>query len=208
MYIPALFKQTDQTMMHNFMRANSFATVVTVHDGKPFASHLPLFLDSSAGSKGALIGHMAHANPQWQDMQAGAEVLVTFNGSHTYVSPAWYEAKEMVVPTWNYMAVHAYGKARILSENELEQALHKLVSTYESAYEKPWQLEMTQTMREKMLVAIVGFEIELSNIEGKFKLSQNRSAADRKLVIAQLAAQTDIESQRVAEQMKKYSGES
>ena len=207
MYIPALFNQTDQIMLHDFMRENSFATVVTVHDGKPFASHLPLFLDSNAGSKGALIGHMARANSQWQDMQAGADVLVTFNGSHAYVSPAWYEANAMVVPTWNYMAVHAYGKARILSQTELEQALHKLVNTYESAYENPWQLEMTQTMREKMLGAIVGFEIELSNIEGKFKLSQNRSSADRKRVIAQLAAQTDVESQRVAEQMKKFSGE-
>lgn len=207
MYIPTLFNQTDQTMLHDFMRANSFATVVTVHDGKPFASHLPLFLDSNAGSKGALIGHMARANSQWQDMQSGADVLVTFNGSHAYVSPAWYEANAMAVPTWNYMAVHAYGKARILPQTELEQALHKLVNTYEGAYEIPWQLEMTQTMRDKMLGAIVGFEIELSNIEGKFKLSQNHSSADRKRVIAQLAAQTDVESQRVAEHMKKYSGE-
>lgn len=207
MYIPSTFNQTDQSVLHDFMRANSFATVVTAKNGKPFASHLPLYLDSTAGPQGALIGHMAHANPQWQEMQAGAEVLVTFNGPHAYVSPAWYEAKAMVVPTWNYSAVHAYGIARILSQEELVQALHKLVDEYESAYEQPWQLEMTQEMREKMLGAIVGFEIVLSSIEGKFKLSQNRSAEDRRRVRTQLAGQVDAESQRVAEQMSQYSGD-
>ncbi len=207
MYIPTSFNVTDQTTLHDFMRANSFATVITAQNGKPFASHLPLFLESSFGSHGTLIGHMARANPQWQEMQAGAEVLVTFNGPHAYVSPSWYEAKAMVVPTWNYMAVHAYGKARILSQEELEHALHKLVDSYEGAYEQPWRLEMTQEMREKMLGAIVGFEIMLSSIEGKFKLSQNRSTEDRKRVMTQLSGQADAESKQVAEQMSKYSGE-
>lgn len=207
MYIPSLFNETDQATLHDFMRANSFATVVTAHEGKPFASHLPLFLHNRAGTNGALIGHMARANPQWQDMQSGAEVLVTFNGPHAYVSPAWYEAKAMVVPTWNYMAVHAYGKARIMPQEELEQALHALVNSYESAYEQPWQLEMTELMREKMLGAIVGFEISLSSIEGKFKLSQNRSPEDRRRVMTQLAGRADNESRSVAEQMRKYSGE-
>jgi len=206
-YIPSQFKQTDQITLHEFMRANSFATVITAQNNQPFASHLPLFLDSAAGKQGALIGHMARANPQWQAMQAGAEVLVTFNGPHAYVSPAWYETKAMVVPTWNYMAVHAYGKARILSQGELVEALHKLVAEYESVYEQPWQLEMNELIREKMLGAIVGFEIVLSGIEGKFKLSQNRSAEDRMRVISQLSSQTDAESKRVAEQMEKYSGE-
>ena len=208
MYIPASFNENDQATLHDFMRTHSFATVVTTHDSKPFASHLPLFLQSDAGTQGALIGHMARANPQWQEMQAGAEVLVMFHGPHAYVSPAWYEAKAMVVPTWNYLAVHAYGKARILTQDELEQALHKLVDTYEDSYEQPWQLEMTQAMREKMLGAIVGFEIMLSSIEGKFKLSQNRSAADRKRVLTQLAGQADAESKQVAEQMGKFSGDS
>jgi transcriptional regulator len=105
-YIPSSFNQADQATLHEFMRANSFATVVTTHDGRPFASHLPLFLQGSAGTQGVLTGHMARANPQWQDMQTGADVLVMFHGPHAYVSPAWYEAESMVVPTWNYMAVH------------------------------------------------------------------------------------------------------
>jgi transcriptional regulator len=206
-YIPALFHQTDQFTLHEFMRANSFATVITTHQGRPFASHLPLFLDNTSGPQGALIGHMARANPQWQAMQAGAEVLVTFNGPHAYVSPTWYESNAMAVPTWNYVAVHAYGIARILSQEELVLALHQLVNEYESAYEQQWQFEMTELIREKMLGAIVGFEIVLSSIEGKFKLSQNRSTEDRMRVLTQLARQDNIESNRVAEQMKKYSGE-
>lgn len=208
MYIPALFRETEMATLHDFMRSHSFATVVTAHNGRPFASHLPLFLESGAGSQGALIGHMARANPQWQEMQAGAEVLVTFQGPHAYVSPAWYATKAMAVPTWNYMAVHACGKARMLPQDELVQALHQLVDENESAYAQPWQLEMTQEMREKMLGAIVGFEIVLSRIEGKFKLSQNRPPADRQRVMAQLAGQADADSQRVAAQMSKYSGES
>ena len=207
MYIPTLFNQTDQTILHDFMRAYSFATVITSQNGKPYASHLPLFLDSNAGTNGVLIGHMARANPQWQAMQSGADVLVTFNGPHAYVSPTWYEAQPMAVPTWNYMALHAYGKARILTLDELEQALHKLVEIYEVEFEQPWQLEMTQIMREKMLGAIVGFEINLSSVEGKFKLSQNRSSADRTRVMTQLAKQADAESQRVAEQMRIYTEE-
>ena len=207
MYIPAHFRETELATLHDFMRSHSFATVVTAIEGMPYASHLPLYLQSDVGAQGALIGHMARANPQWQEMQAGAEVLVTFHGPHAYVSPAWYAAKTMVVPTWNYMAVHAYGKARILPQEELVQALHKLVDEYESAYAQPWQLELTQEMREKMLGAIVGFEIVLSSIEGKYKLSQNRSAEDRQHVIEQLAGQADAESQRVAGQMRKCLGE-
>ena len=207
MYIPVLFRETELASLHDFMRSYSFATVITAHDGKPFASHLPLFLESAVGSQGALTGHMARANPQWKEMQADAEVLITFHGPHTYVSPSWYAAQAMAVPTWNYMAVHAYGKARILPQEELVQALHKLVDENESAYAQPWKLELTQEMREKMLGAIVGFEIVLSRIEGKFKLSQNRSPEDRQRVIVQLAGQADADSQRVAGQMSKYSGE-
>lgn len=208
MYIPETFVEAELASLHAFMRTHSFATVVTTLDGKPYASHLPLFLESGLGAQGSLIGHMAKANPHWQELQAGAEILVMFHGPHAYVSPAWYAAKSMVVPTWNYMAVHAYGKAHILSQEELVQALHKLVDENESSYEQPWKLELTQEMREKMLGTIVGFEIELSGIEGKFKLSQNRPREDQKRVIEKLSGQTDTDSQRVAEQMIKRIGES
>jgi transcriptional regulator len=190
MHIPEDFLVTDTFMLHEFMRQHNFATVVTQNGGVPFASQLPLMLDNSIGSHGALLGHMARKNSQWQDFEAGAEVLVMFQGSHAYISPAWYESNAMVVPTWNYMAVHAYGVARVLSEVELEATLHQLVDENEKSFPQPWKLSLTQAMRERMLSAIVGFEITLSRIEGKFKLSQNRSEQDQRNVIAQLLQST------------------
>ena len=187
MYIPEHFAETDLPTLHEFMQQHSFATLVTQHDGAPFASHLPLLLDRCIGTHGALLGHMARNNGQWRDFAAGAEILVMFQGPHAYVSPTWYEPNPMSVPTWNFTAVHAYGKARILSEAELVETLHQLVDENEKAFPQPWKLQISQAMRERALGAIVGFEIRLSRIEGKFKLSQNRSAQDRKNVIAQLA---------------------
>lgn len=168
------------------MRQHSFATLVTQQDGAPFASHLPMFLDSGIGTHGALLGHMARNNAQWQDFASGAEVLVMFHGPHAYVSPAWYEPSPMAVPTWNFMAVHAYGKTRILSEDELVKTLYQLVDENEKSFSSPWKLDLSSAMRERMLSEIVGFEIRLSRIEGKFKLSQNRKEQDRCNVIGYL----------------------
>lgn len=187
MYIPEYFAETDLLELHEFMRQHGFATLVTQQDGRPFASHIPMLLDSSIGMHGALLGHMARSNAQWQDFSAGTEVLVMFHGPHAYVSPAWYEPNPMAVPTWNFMAVHAYGEARILSEDELVNVLHRQVDENEKTFSSPWKLDLTQVMRERMLGALVGFEISLSHIEGKFKLSQNRTEQDRQNVITQLS---------------------
>lgn len=201
MYIPEAFAENDLAMLHEFIRHHSFATLVTQHEGVPFASHLPMFLDSNTGAHGALLGHMARNNPQWQDFVSGTEVLIVFQGAHAYVSPAWYEPNPMSVPTWNYVSVHAYGVARILSEEELEQTLYQLTDENEKVFEKPWELSLSTTMRERMLSAIVGFEITLSSIEGKFKLSQNRSEQDRRNVISGLS--TTVHGKGVAQWMSK-----
>jgi len=190
MYVPEHFAETDLLALQDFMRQHSFATLVTQHDGAPFASHLPMVLDSSVGTHGALLGHMARNNPQWQGFTSGAEVLVMFHGPHAYVSPAWYEPNPMAVPTWNFMAVHAYGETRILPEDELVKILHQQVDENEKAFSPPWKLELSQAMRERMLGAIIGFEISLNRIEGKFKLSQNRTEQDQRNVIAQLSQST------------------
>jgi transcriptional regulator len=187
MYIPESFAEADLPTLHEFMRQHSFATLVTQQNGAPFASHLPVLLDSGIGTHGGLLGHMARNNTQWQDFASGAEVLVMFHGPHAYVSAAWYEPNPLVAPTWNYMAVHGYGTVRILSEDELEKTLHRLVDENEKTFSPPWPLEITQPMRERMLEAIVGFEVRLNRVEGKFKLSQNRSQQDRRNVIAQLS---------------------
>ncbi len=187
MYVPELYAQKDVPALHDFMRQHSFATLITQHEGAPFASHLHVVTDSGIGAHGALVGHMARNNPQWQDFAAGAEVLAIFHGPHAYVSPAWYEPNPMAAPTWNYTAVHAYGRARILSEQALEQTLHRQVDENEKGYESPWRLEITPPLRERALKAIIGFEITLHRIEGKFKLGQNRSEQDRRNVITRLA---------------------
>jgi len=204
MYIPEHFAETDVPTLHEFMRQHSFATLVTQQGGAPFASHLPILLDSSIGIHGALLGHMARNNGQWRDFAAGAEILVMFHGPHAYVSPVCYEPGPTAAPTWNYMVVHAYGKARILSEEELVETLHHLVGENEKAFLPPWKLQLTQAMRERALGAIVGFEITLTRVEGKYKLSQNRSVADQRRVIEKLSQDTEINnSQGVASQMSR-----
>ena len=110
MYIPAAFVESDPTALHGFIEQHSFGLLVSQLDGQPFASHLPFLLDRAAGTQGTLIGHMARANPQWRQSD-GQTALVIFSGPHAYISPTWYEA-DQVVPTWNYAAVHAYGKMR------------------------------------------------------------------------------------------------
>ncbi len=186
MYVPELYARQDVPALHEFMRRHSFATLITQHEGAAFASHLPLMVDSRIGAQGGLVGHMARNNPQWQDFAAGQEVLAIFHGPHAYVSGGWYAPNLMAAPTWNYTVVHARGRARILSEDELVEALHRLVDENEKDFASPWKLELTEVQRERALPAIVGFEIELARIEGKFKLGQNRSEQDRRRVIAEL----------------------
>lgn len=191
MYVPEFYAEEDLATLHEFMRRHSFATLVTQQDGMPYASHLQLMLDSSAGTRGVLSGHMARNNAQWRDFAAGVQTLAIFHGPHAYVSPAWYEASPMSAPTWNYMVVHAYGEARILPDEELLETLHRQVDVNERARAEPWKLEISPALKERALGAIVGFEIRLDRLEGKFKLSQNKSEQDRRNVIAQLSRSED-----------------
>jgi len=186
MYVPEIYAKKDVPALHDFMRRHSFATLVTQHQGESFASHLPVMVESGIGACGTLVGHLARNNPQAADFSEGAEVLAIFHGPHAYVSGGWYGPNPMVVPTWNYVAVHAYGKARILPEEELVEPLRRQVDENERRHESPWALEITPALRLRALPAIAGFEIVLHRIEGKFKLGQNRSEQDRRNVIAHL----------------------
>jgi transcriptional regulator len=202
MYIPKSFREDDVSVLHRLMQTYSFATLVTQHDGAPYATHLPLMLCPDEGPFGTLIGHMARANPQWRDFDAEREVLVIFQGPHTYVSPSWYTVQPSV-PTWNYAAVHAYGVPRLIEdEAELYEALQQLVKTYEAPREQPWTLNGPDDFMRKMMRAIVGFAIPISRLEGKYKLSQNRSPEDRVQVVQQLAAQGELLGTAVAALMR------
>lgn len=199
MYTPAQFKVEDRATLLAFMRQHSFATIVT-HDGAaPFATHMPVLVRENEGT---LVSHMARGNPQWRHFADGREVLVIFTGPHAYVSPAWYATRPQV-PTWNYTAVHVYGVPRIVEDHErFAGMLHELVEFYESPRANRWDGEIPVEFRDKLMAAIVGVEIEITRIEGKFKLSQNRDEVDQASVIAALSASSDQTDREVAELMK------
>jgi transcriptional regulator len=201
MYIPKAFQQEDRATLHALMHHYSFATLVTQHDGLPFASHLPLTLRPDDGPQGTLVGHMARANPQWRDFAPGQEVLVIFQGPHAYISPSWY-ALHPSVPTWNYAAVHAYGVPQIIADStELYMMLQSLVQTYEAPRSQPWHFDLPEDYLQQMMQGIVGFTIRISRLEGKCKLSQNRPLGDQQRVAVALEHQGDALSAGVADLM-------
>jgi transcriptional regulator len=194
MYIPKAFREDDLNTLHKLMREYSFATLFTQHEGVPFATHLPFILDAKRGPNGTLLAHMARANPQWRDFKSEQEVLVIFQGPHAYVSPSWYEV-ELSVPTWNYAVVHAYGIPRLVEEGEeLFTILKILIQTHEAQFENAWPFQLSNDYLQKMMRGIVGFEIEITRLEGKFKLSQNRTESEREKVIAALHESADTQS--------------
>ncbi len=186
MYLPKSFRQDNRAELHDLMEQNSFATVISTTNGGIEASHLPLLLDRARGPYGTLVGHMARANPQWRSFQAGQEALVIFQGPHAYVSPAWYEVAPSV-PTWNYIVAHAYGVPVLIEDPvRLKGILERLVDTHEAQFPRPWRMDLPADYENNMLQAIVGFELEISRLEGKYKLSQNRSENDQQHVAASL----------------------
>jgi len=199
MYTPAQFRVEDRATLIAFMRQHSFATIVT-HDGAvPHATHMPVIVRENENT---LVSHMARGNPQWRHFGDGREVLVIFTGPHAYVSPAWYATRPQV-PTWNYTAVHVYGIPRIVEDHERFAAmLHELVEFYESPRANRWDGEIPVEFPDKLMAGIVGVEIEIARIEGKFKLSQNRDEVDQAAVIAALAASSDQTEREVAALMK------
>ena len=191
MYIPKAFREDDINTLHKLMREYGFATLITQHEGVPFATHLPFILHPQPGPYGTLLAHMERANPQWHDFVDEQEVLVIFQGPHAYVSPSWYEV-ELSVPTWNYAVVHAYGIPRLIEDQvKLYNLLKSLIHTHEAHFEKPWPFNLPDDYLQKMMHGIVGFEIEIARLEGKFKLSQNRTSIERENVIAALQESRD-----------------
>jgi transcriptional regulator len=185
MYVPPHFAESDLGTLHAFVERHSFGLLVSQRDGEPFVTHLPLLLDRAAGTHGALLGHVARANPQWRDL-AGQTVLAVFSGPHAYVSPTWYES-ENVVPTWNYTAVHAYGRAELVEDRDaLLEIVRRTTDVYEAGMPRPWALDARSVFVERLLAQIVGFRIPIDRLEGKFKLSQNHPPGRREKVVRAL----------------------
>ena len=197
MYIPAAFKINDPAKLAAVMREHSFATLISVHDGSPFASHLPLLYDAVRGEFGTIRGHMSRANPLWQHFAAGGEALVIFHGPHSYISPRWYVDGDSV-PTWNYVVVHAYGIPAVIEDsNWLSALVDETVAKYES---DPSLLRpIPPASRANLLRGIVGFEIPISRLEGKFKLGQNRSESDRRATHEALVSSDKSDARALSE---------
>ncbi|WP_434608780.1 FMN-binding negative transcriptional regulator [Pseudomonas sp. D2-30] len=206
MYNPKAFAVQDIPQLHQMMNDCRLAVLVTQGEHGLQASHLPLLLDTRQGPHGSLRGHMARANPQWRDLEAGAEALVIFPGADAYVSPGLYPSKAehgKVVPTWNYLAVHAYGTAEVFSDaHRLREVVGALTERHETGRAQPWKLDDAPAEYvEAMLKAIVGFSLPIQRLEGKRKLSQNRSPEDIAGVRNGLATSTDPQDQALSRLM-------
>lgn len=200
MYIPEHFRVRDHADALAFMRANPFAVLVSTADEVPFASHIPVVVRDS-GEQAVIRGHFARANPHWRYLEKQPQCLTIFHGPHAYISPSLYTERESV-PTWNYGAVHVYGSARLFSSpDELQNMLHDLIGTFEAAYAAQWDSQ-DEAYRQRMLGHIVGFEIAVTKLEAKFKLSQNRSREDQGNVIASLEKAEDTVVSGVAGMMR------
>jgi transcriptional regulator len=200
LYIPEHFRLRHEADAVAFMRANPFAILISSTDTGPFATHLPLFVHAE-GERITLRGHVSRANAHWRYLEQQPQCLTIFHGPHSYISPRNYASRESV-PTWNYAAVHVYGNARLFSsEQDVHGMLQELMETFEPTYRLQWD-ELSQTFRENMLRQIVGFEIVATKVEGKFKLSQNRTREDQANVITSLENAEDSAVSGVARMMK------
>lgn len=191
MYVPPHFREERIPVLHGLMRDRPFATLVTQGASGLVASHIPLELNPEPAPYGTLRGHLARANPQGLDPASDQEALVIFSGPHAYISPSWYAEKQAtgrVVPTWNYVTVHAYGRLRAFDDRDRLLALVRaLTERHEAGFDAPWAVEdAPEDFVGHMLKGIVGFELPITRLEGKWKISQNRNAADRAGVIAGL----------------------
>lgn len=199
MYTPKLNRNENIEELHEFIRKNGFAILISTVEGKPWASHIPLEL-SVDGEK--LSGHVARGNKQWKEWNAETEMLAIFSGPHAYISSSWYDHEN--VPTWNYIAVHVYGKLKILSAQELLQSLKELTDKYEKSSERPVAVErMNPDYLKKEMLGIVGFEIEITRMEAAYKLSQNRDTKNHEAIITELEKRNDPAATAIALEMKK-----
>ena len=202
MYIPHYYKNENLDQVKEFIQQNSFGILVNQLDGKPWATHIPLELETAKNGKEVLVGHIAKANPQWKAFGNNTTVLCIFNGPHTYISSSWYKEEE--VPTWNYIAVHVYGTLSILAEEETMEALHRLVEKYERPSENPVSLQDMSPQTLRQVKGVVGFQIEIDAIQAAYKLSQTREQ-DHERILAELKKKGDAASRSIADHMDKFS---
>lgn len=198
MYVPKHFKETRTEVLHRLISERPLGTLVAATRNGLEATHIPFLLDSSSG-RGSLLGHVARKNPLWREFLPSSEVLVIFQGPDRYITPSWYATKQetgKVVPTWNYVSMHAYGCMRAIDDRQwLHAHLEQLTNRHEAAQAQPWHVsDAPRGYIDDMLGAVIGLEIRLSRVVGKWKVSQNRPACDRQRVIEGLTSMGDDEA--------------
>jgi len=198
MYIPKLYREEDREKILEFLKQNNFPAFVTYDGEKPVATHLPVEVLENENGSLTILGHMSRANPQWKSF-GEQEVLLIFQGAHTYISPRWYD--HVNVPTWNYLMVHVYGKIRLVEGEELYSLLSRLVKNHEEP--TAYSLEaLPQDFVQKEMNGVAGFAVDVTRVDAGYKLSQNRNDGDHENIIRELEGRGDENSAAVAKSMR------
>lgn len=203
MYVPPHFAESRLDVMQDFMRERPFVTLVTLSAGAIEANHIPLEYLPDPAPLGTLRGHVARANPMWRDLAAGSEALAIFQGPHAYITPSWYPQKRedgKVLPTWNYIVVHAYGALRVVDDTAwLRTQLEMLTATHETSSAEPWAIDdAPREFFETRIGGIVGIEMALTRLVGKWKLSQNQPVRNRAGIVRGLRTRADRDDLEMA----------
>jgi transcriptional regulator len=201
MFIPDIYKNENQEEIKKFLQENSFGILINQTNGKLCATHIPLELDTNKDGNQILYGHISKENPQWKGFTDNDQILAVFSGPHSYISSSWYDHEN--VPTWNYIAVHIYGKIKITEGEAVIESLKKLVDKYEQNSENPVRVEDLSKKTMMQTRGIVAFEIEITEIQATRKLSQNRDDKNYQNIIAELEKTKDVQAIAVANEMKK-----
>ena len=201
MYIPEIYKNENQEEIREFIQANSFGILINQANGKLCATHIPLELETNEVGKDILCGHISKENPQWNGFIDNDQVLAVFSGPHSYISSSWYDHEN--VPTWNYIAVHVYGKIKIIEGDAVIESLKKLVDKYEQNSENPIRIEDLSAKTMMQTRGIVAFEIEITQIQATKKMSQNRDQKNYENIISELEKTNTNQSIAIANEMKK-----
>ncbi|WP_295117958.1 FMN-binding negative transcriptional regulator [uncultured Chitinophaga sp.] len=202
MHTPKKYQETDWNIISGFVRENSFGLLISVQDGEPVGTHLPLELREKAPGEFVLEGHISAANKQKLTLGSNQRFLAVFTAPHSYISSSWYVEEK--IPTWNYISVHIYGQLQIQTDEQLEASLGRLMDTYEAASRCPVHIsDITTDELHKNMKGIVGFEMKVDEVQSTFKLSQNRHDADYFSVIHHLKEKGDDASRKIAEEMEK-----
>ncbi|GGH81294.1 transcriptional regulator [Pullulanibacillus pueri] len=201
MYLPRAYKEEDVNRLIQFIKKYSFGLLFSQSEEGPFSTHLPFIVDETRPEKAILLSHMAKANPHWKNIN-DQDVLVVFTGPHAYITPTWYQ-EENTVPTWNYTAVSVYGRVHIKQEScEKKEILERTTDFYEASQTSPWKVDFNDPVMEALTNGVVGIEIEIKKLEGKWKLNQNHSRERQQRVIAGLKTRKDDDSQEIARLME------